>query len=111
VDALRVANLGLRFLLELAMLVGVGWWGRHEAGWWAAVALPLAFAAIWGGFLSPRARVELPRPARLALELVVFAIAAAAYYGAGQPWLAAGFAAAVAVSEALHWSAAGASGL
>ncbi|HET7571667.1 MAG TPA: DUF2568 domain-containing protein [Gaiellaceae bacterium] len=104
-DALRAANLGLRFLLELALLAGVGSWGWEETGWWGAAALPLAFAAIWGVFLSPKARVRLPRGVRLALELTVFALAAAGFFGAGHPRLALAFAVAVAVGEAIHWSA------
>jgi hypothetical protein len=105
VDALRTANLGLRFLLELAMLAGLAWWGWHEWGWWAAILLPLALAFVWGSFLSPKARWMLPRPARLVLELAVFAAAAAAYYGAGGVAFAVGFGAVAAVSELVHWTA------
>jgi hypothetical protein len=105
VTSVRTANLGLRFLLELGLLVGVGWWGGHTVGWWAAVVLPLAAAVIWGSYLSPKARWTIPPAARLVLELVLFGLAAAGYYGAGQPWIAVGFAAAVAVSEILTWTA------
>jgi hypothetical protein len=104
VASVRTANLGLRFALELALLVGVGWWGGHVLGWWAAVLLPLVAAVVWGAFLSPRARWTIPRPARLVLELFIFALAAAGYWGAGQPWIAVGFAVAVAVSEVVTWT-------
>jgi hypothetical protein len=103
-DALRTANAGLRFLLELAMLAGVAWWGWHEWGWWAAIALPLAFAVVWGSFLSPKARWTIPTAARFALELVVFASAGAAYYGAAGAAVAVGFGVAAAVSELVHWT-------
>ena len=102
--SVRTANLGLRFLLELGLLVGVGWWGGHVVGWWAAVALPLGAALVWGSFLSPRARWTMPPAARLVLELVLFGLAAAGYYGAGRPWLGVGFAAAVVVSEIVKWT-------
>jgi hypothetical protein len=105
VASVRTANLGLRFLLELALLVGVGWWGGQAVGWWAAALLPVAAALVWGAFLSPKARWTIPRPARLVLELVLFSLAAAGYYGAGQPWIAVGFGAAVAVSEVVTWTA------
>jgi hypothetical protein len=105
VTSVRTANLGLRFLLELGLLVGIGWWGGHAVGWWAAVLLPLAAAVIWGSFLSPKARWTIPPAARLLLELVLFGLAAAGYYGAGQPWIAVGFAGAVVVSEILTWTA------
>ena len=102
--SVRTANLGLRFLLELALLVGVGWWGGHVVGWWAAVLLPVVAALVWGAFLSPRARWTIPPAARLVLELVLFVLAAAGYWGAGHPWVAVGFAVAVAVSEVVQWT-------
>lgn len=104
-DGIRTANLGLRFALELALLAGVAWWGWHVEGWLPAVALPIAFAAVWGTFLSPKARVPLARPPRLALELAVFALAALAWYGAGHGWVAVAFAGAVAASELVTWTA------
>jgi hypothetical protein len=104
VTSVRTANLGLRFLLELGMLVGIGWWGGHVVGWWAAVLLPLVSAAFWGSFLSPKARWTIPSAARLVLELVLFGLAAAGYYGAGQPSIAVGYAVAVAVSEIVTWT-------
>jgi hypothetical protein len=42
--------------------------------------------------------------ARLVLELVLFGLAAAGYYGAGHPWIAVGFAALVLVSEIVTWT-------
>jgi hypothetical protein len=104
VTSVRTANLGLRFLLELGLLVGLGWWGGHVVGWWAAVLLPLGAAIIWGSFLSPKARWTIPPAARLVLELVLFGLAAAGYYGAGQLWIAAGFAALVLLSEIVTWT-------
>jgi uncharacterized protein DUF2568 len=91
VASVRTANLGLRFLLELGLLVGVGWWGGHALGWWAAVVLPLAAAFLWGSFLAPKARWTIPSLARLVLELVLFALAAVGYWRAGQPWYRGGF--------------------
>ena len=65
--SVRTANLALRFLLELGLLVGVGWWSKHAVGWWAAVVFPLAAAVVWGSFLSPKARWTIQPPVRLAL--------------------------------------------
>jgi Protein of unknown function (DUF2568) len=104
VASVRTANLGLRFLLELGLLVGVGWWGAHAVGGWAAIVLPLAAAFLWGSFLSPKARWTIPWPARLTLEFVLFAVAAVGYWRAGQPGIAVGFAVAVVLSEAVQWS-------
>jgi len=104
VTSVRTANLGLRFLLELGLLVGVGWWGGHLVDWWAAVLLPLGAGVIWGSFLSPKARWTIPHAARLLLELVLFGLAAAGYYSAGHPWIAAVFGALVVLSEIVTWT-------
>jgi Protein of unknown function (DUF2568) len=104
VASVRSANLGLRFLLELGLLVGLGWWGEHAVGSWAAVVFPVAAAVVWGSFLSAKARWTIPTPVRLALELVLFALAAVGYWRADQPGIAVGFAVAVALSEAGQWS-------
>ena len=100
-NALRAANLGLRFLLELALLAAVSYWGLQAQGAVVAVVMPLVFAAVWGAFLSPKAKVALPRPARLALEVVVFALGAAGLFAAGATTLGIAFAAVVVVNEAL----------
>ena len=64
--AARALNLALRFLLELAALASLGYWGGTAPAGAAAraalaVALPVAAAAFWGMFVAPRARVVLPR--------------------------------------------------
>ncbi|TPJ51697.1 DUF2568 domain-containing protein [Mesorhizobium sp. B2-7-1] len=87
-------NLTLRFLLELAALLGLGMagWSLSE-GWWRwlfALALPLIAAALWGIFAVPddpsrsgRAPVPVPGAVRLVLELVVLFGGAAGFYLAG----------------------------
>ena len=52
------------------------------------LALPVAAAALWGTFLSPKARHPLFDPPRLALELVLFGSAVAALATAGRVVLA-----------------------
>lgn len=72
----RRAALAVRFLLELALLVGVAtlalqlvpeWWG-----WIVAALAALVVAMLWGLFLSPKASVPLPPPAAVALEALLF---------------------------------------
>lgn len=103
---LLVVSLGLQFLLELAALAGLGYWGSTTgSGTFAHVALaivaPLVAAAIWGMFGSPKAPFHLRGAWRLLLEVVFFGSAAAALFIADQPVLGAVLAATVAANVAL----------
>jgi hypothetical protein len=67
-----------RFLTELALLAGLAVAGALLGdgvvfGIVDAVLLPLVAAALWGLFVAPRARRRLPEPARLIVEIVLFA--------------------------------------
>ena len=87
-DALKTSNLALRFLLEIAALVAVGYWGwksaEGPARWVLAIGAVAAVVAIWTLFVSPNPTIVLAMPIRLAIELVVWAAAAAALYVTGQ---------------------------
>ena len=82
-----------RFLLELAMLaaLGLAGWRLGEGGWRyaAAIALPVAAAALWGVFRVPNdggaPTVQVPGVVRLLLELFLFAAAGAGLVAAGLP--------------------------
>ncbi len=105
-NGLRSANLGLRFLLELASLAALAAWGFHTGDSLPAdlvlgVGAPLAAAVLWGAFIAPKARFPVPLGVRVVLELVVFGSAAVALWAAGWHTAALAFAAAVIVSEAL----------
>jgi hypothetical protein len=81
-EVLRDANLALRFLLELAALAAVAYWGYRSGRTGPlrialAVAAPLAVATIWILFVAPEASMLLPEPWHLALEVAVFGAAAA----------------------------------
>jgi hypothetical protein len=91
----------LRFLLELAMLAIIAWWGYHRFPGWqgitAAIAFPLLAAALWGIFRIPNdprpAPVAIAGPLRLLLEWVLFAWAVWALEDLGQDkwaWFLAG---------------------
>ena len=86
---LRGATLTARFLCELAMLAALAFWG-YVAGdgvwaWLLGLAAPAVAAVVWGTFVAPRATVPVPAPVRVAIELVLFAAAAAGLAAAGQP--------------------------
>lgn len=92
--------LTVRFACELAALAGVAWWGWtvHPV---LAVVLVVVVALAWGAFVAPRRRVRRGEPLRYAVELCVFAGAAAAFWAVGEHAVAAAFAAAAVVSGAL----------
>jgi hypothetical protein len=81
-------NLAVRFLIELAMLFSFGFWGWQQVSGQpmrtlVAIALPVLAAAIWGGFVAPKARRRLEDPSRLLLEVILFGSGAAALMHAG----------------------------
>jgi len=77
------ANLALRFLLELAALAALAYWGGGVR-WVVAIAAPVAWIALWATFGSPKARVTLSNGQRIAFEAIVFGAAAVALWAAGQ---------------------------
>jgi hypothetical protein len=84
-SGLRGVTLTARFLCELAMLAALAYWGFGAGAWVAGIGAPLLAAAVWGAFVAPKARWPVPSPVRVAIELVLFAVAAAALAAAGQP--------------------------
>jgi hypothetical protein len=88
---LKNANLLVRFLLELSALAATAYWGFATTSgltqWLLGLGAPAAVIAAWWLFVSPKPTIELPRPARFAIELVIFAAAALALVAAGQPAL------------------------
>lgn len=92
-------NLALRFLLEIAALVAIGYWGfdQHSGIWRFIIGIggPVIAAALWATFAVPddpsrsgRAPVPIPGVLRLVLELSLFGFAVWALYDAGSPILA-----------------------
>ncbi|MEP6495016.1 MAG: YrdB family protein [bacterium] len=88
-------NLTIRFLLELALLAALGFWGAHAEQAHStlsrvalAVGAPLIVAIVWGLAISPKAPAGLSPVTRLALSLPMFGVGACALY----------------VSDATQWS-------
>jgi Protein of unknown function (DUF2568) len=82
-DSARALVLAGRFLLELGMLAALAYAGSQADGPLVvrillAVGLPVAAGALWGAFVAPKARIRVSEPARLAIELALFASAALA---------------------------------
>jgi hypothetical protein len=108
VSVLRGANLGLRFVLELSAIAAVAYWGWTTGdgalAWVLALGAALAVVAVWALFVSPKAKVEVARPAGLAIELAVWLAAGAALYASGHPLLAVAFAVVAVASGSLNYA-------
>lgn len=66
-EIIKPANLALRFLLELCILVALGYWGfKTRAGWAVKIGLgiggPLVVAVVWEIFLAPNSSIRLQEP-------------------------------------------------
>ena len=103
---LAAFNLLIRFLLELCMLGAVAYWG-FDTGDVAATKLllgvgtPLLMAVVWGVFISPKATIVLRPVPWVALQGVLFGIAAVALATFASPAPAATFLVIVAANGAL----------
>lgn len=84
-------NLVVRFILELAGLYALGYWGwvtfDSPWRWLAAIGLPVIAASIWGIFRVPNDGgppvVQVPGPVRLMIEFDYFTAAVLAFWFAG----------------------------
>ena len=83
----RAANLALAFVVELAGLAALGWWGDEAGGIVLAIVFPLLAALLWGAFMAPKARRHVP-----AVGLAALVAVAAGLVEVGHPVLAAVFA-------------------
>jgi hypothetical protein len=82
----------LAFLLELAAIAALAWWGfaLDAAGWarvLAGVGVPLVAVVLWGLYAAPRARFKVPAAA-VAVKIVVYGAATAALAAVGHVTLA-----------------------
>ncbi|MBA3826200.1 MAG: YrdB family protein [Ktedonobacterales bacterium] len=85
----RNANLALAFLLELAMLASLAYWGFHATQnpvlkGVLGVGVPLLVIVFWGAFMAPRSPRHLTGMAYLIAQFVIFGLAVAGLAVAGQ---------------------------
>lgn len=92
----RAGNLLLRFVVEIAALAGLAFWG-WTAGHGTtgrvvlAIVTPTAAAWLWGMYAAPASEHRLRGAARLGVEWSVLGGGAAAMIVAGVPWVALAF--------------------
>lgn len=90
---LKGLNATLAFLLELAMLASLGYWGYQSNDnallkWLLAIGLPLIAIVIWSLYFAPRSTRRLSIVPGALLSLGLFLLAALALYSANQPMAA-----------------------
>ena len=88
-ELLKLLNIGLRFLLELCILVIFGYWGfKTDTGTFTKILLgigtPILFAVVWGTFLAPKSPIRLGEPWLFLLELLIFGLTCWALYSTGK---------------------------
>ena len=88
-EAFKLLNLGIRFLLELCILIIFGYWGFKTGNnafmkFLLGIGSPILFAVVWGTFLAPKSSMRLDEPWLFLLELVLFVLAAWALYSTGK---------------------------
>ncbi|MEU9841972.1 YrdB family protein [Actinomadura sp. NPDC048032] len=104
--ALHAANEGLAFLLELAAIAALAWWGFTTGGnvlvnIVLGLGAPAAAIVLWGMFAAPRARFKIPLPLVLLVKAAVFGAGALAFHGVGHTAAAVAFAVIAVVNTAL----------
>ena len=101
-----IINLAGRFLLELAAIGAVGFWGYQAvdplpARIVVAIGAATALVVFWALVVAPNADNAIPADVRVLIGSVVLLLAAGALAIAGQPTLGIAFAAAVIVNTVL----------
>ena len=82
-SALKMANLALAFLLELAALVAFAYWGFQAGGggllrWVLGIGTPILAAVLWGIWEAPKSARRLRGVPYLIFKIAFFALAAVA---------------------------------
>lgn len=88
-ELLKLLNIGIRFLLELCILIILGYWGYKTGNstfmkFVLGLGAPILFAVVWGTFLAPKSAMRLHEPWLFLLEVVVFALTCWALYSTGK---------------------------
>lgn len=105
---LRIVNLAVRFVLELAALAAFAYWAARldmprGLRILVAILVPMVVAALWGLFISPKARFSTGRAGQVGLGLIVFLAASAALFVRGQSAIGLAFACTAVLSSAVLW--------
>ena len=89
---MAIANLTIRFLVELAGIAAFGYWGLQAGGPGLAVVAVAVTIAVWAIVVAPKARNRLTQAQRDIVGTAILLFASAALIAAGQPVVGIGLA-------------------
>jgi hypothetical protein len=100
---MAIANLALRFVVELGGVAALGYWGYQAVDGGPgrivlAIGASLALVAVWAVVVARNADNSLTQPQRDLIGTGLLLVAAAALFAAGQPLTAVAFGAVVLVN-------------
>jgi hypothetical protein len=108
-EFIKSINVGLRFILEICVLVAVGYWGfKTGTGTllkiMLGIGLPLLVSVVWASFGAPGASRQPHGVWHLLLEVVIFGSGVVALFAAGKPSLAWVFGLVIVVNRVLMFA-------
>ncbi|MBY0122906.1 YrdB family protein [Bacillus sp. S/N-304-OC-R1] len=85
---IKNANLLLRLMLELSVLISIGYWGfQYKSSFMIkfglGIGVPILVIIVWGTFIAPNSAYQLPLTLRIIMELIVFGLGGYALYSSG----------------------------
>jgi len=100
---MAVANLALRFFVEVLGIAAVGYWGFNTSSdglirTLVAIGAALAFILVWAVVVARNRNNGLSQPQKDIMGTLILLLAAAGLGMAGQPGLASGFAVVIGVN-------------
>jgi hypothetical protein len=92
-EILKGANLAVRFLLEICVLLALGYWGVQTGSTWLGkmglgLGAPVLAAVVWGAWGAPQSTYQRHGWWLLVVEVIVFGTGPAALAASGHPRLA-----------------------
>lgn len=104
----KILHLLIAFLLEIGMLVALGYWGFQKSEsqllkYTLVIGIPLVAAVLWGILAAPRSQYRLQLPFRLAFAFLLYSMATIALYQTGHTLLSITFLCMAILSLATEW--------
>ncbi|MBX4201585.1 YrdB family protein [Candidatus Saccharibacteria bacterium] len=105
---IRIANMGLSFLVEVAMWFAFGYWGfsfdNTALSWLLGIGVPLVTVVLWAIWAAPKSKTRLKQPKLLVFKMALFLLATAGLLQAGKATWAIVFFVSAIVNQALEYS-------